>query len=160
MIKIARQTDYAARLVLHLASLGQGATASIADISDQRLLPVPFVRRMVARLVKAGILRATRGAGGGIGLGRAAGEISLFDLVQAMEGPITLNDCVHEANACPFQQGCPVQKAWTSASALLQAHLSEIRFDSLATSTKGHAAAHAARTAAPPAPRTKRRGHR
>jgi hypothetical protein len=54
MIRVARQTDYAARLLLHLASLEEGASASIAEISAQRLLPVPFVRRMVAPLVVAG----------------------------------------------------------------------------------------------------------
>jgi Rrf2 family protein len=144
MIRIARQTDYAARLVLHLASLGDDESASIAEIAAQRLLPVPFVRRMVAELVAAGILKSTRGSKGGVQLGRPAKDISLADLVQAMEGPIALNDCVHEENACPFSRNCPVQKAWAGASAGLADHLSSIRFDALVNATDGHAAAHAA----------------
>jgi Rrf2 family protein len=144
MIRIARQTDYAARLVLHLASLEEGASASIAEISAQRLLPVPFVRRMVAPLVTAGILKTTRGSKGGIQLGRPPSEISLGDLVRAMEGPIAINECVHSPNACPFMHSCPVQKAWVDVSAALTQHLSSIRFDALLNSTEGHVAAHAA----------------
>jgi len=53
MIRIVRQTDYAARLLLHWASLEEEAAASIAEISAQRLLPVPFVRRKVAPLLAA-----------------------------------------------------------------------------------------------------------
>lgn len=144
MLRIARQTDYAARLLLHLASLGEGSTASIAEISKHRLLPVSFVRRMVARLVIAGILKSTRGSKGGVQLGRPAAEISMADLVQAMEGPIALNDCVHERDACPFLASCPVQKAWVDVSSALTQHLSSIRFDKLSTSAEGHVAAHAA----------------
>jgi len=160
MIRIARQTDYAARMLLHLASLEEGASASIAEISAQRLLPVPFVRRMVAPLVAAGILKTTRGSKGGIQLGRPASEISLGDLVAAMEGPVALNECVHLPNACPFMQGCPVQKAWVDVSAALTRHLSSIRFDALLTSTEGHVAAHAALKAGSTASASKRRFHR
>jgi Rrf2 family protein len=160
MIRIARQTDYAARLLLHLVSLGKDASASIAEISEQRLLPVPFVRRMVARLVAAGILKTTRGAKGGLQLGRPAAQISLGDLVQAMEGPIALNDCVHLPNACPFMRDCPVQKAWVSVSAALAQHLASIRFDALVIATDGHAAAHVALKIRSAPRSTKRRSHR
>jgi Rrf2 family protein len=142
MIRIARQTDYAARLVLHLASLGDGASASIADISEQRRLPVPFVRRMVARLVAAGILATTRGVNGGVRLGRPAKDISLGELVEAMEGRIALNECVHSPAACPFGRRCPVQRAWTEVSDALSRHLASIRFDALAHAGAGHARAH------------------
>jgi len=144
MMRIARQTDYAARMLLHLASLGEGASASIAEMAAERLLPVPFVRRVVAQLVAAGILKTTRGAKGGVRLGRPAAAISLGDLVEAMEGPIALNECVHTPNACPFARACPVQKAWTDVSDKLAKHLASIRFDTLITATEGHAAAHAA----------------
>jgi Rrf2 family protein len=144
MFRIARQTDYAARLVLHLASLGEHASASIAEIAEQRLLPVPFVRRMVAGLVSAGILKTTRGSKGGVQLGRPSAEISLGDLVEAMEGPIALNECVHLPDACPFRRDCPVQKAWVGLSTSLTQQLAAIRFDTLVSATDGHAAAHAA----------------
>jgi Rrf2 family protein len=147
MMRIARHTDYAARLLLHLTSLGEGASASISEVAEQRLLPVPFIRRMVGRLVSAGILKTTRGKNGGLSLGRPASAITLADVVTAMEGPIALNDCVHLPGACPFMQSCPVQKAWVDVSTVLSDHLASINFAALSNLTKGHAAAHLALTA-------------
>jgi Rrf2 family protein len=143
MMHIARQTDYAARLVLHLASLGEGVSASIAEISGRRRLPVAFVRRMVSRLVAAGILRTARGAKGGVQLARAAASISLRDVVEAMEGPIGLNDCVHAPEGCPFGRDCPVRAAWVATSLALGDHLAGIDFHALAFGSKGHALGHA-----------------
>ena len=142
MLQIARHTDYAARIVLHLACLEEGVQASIGEIAEQRLLPEPFVRRLISRLVKGGILATVRGSGGGIRLGRPASEISLLDLVQVMEGPIALNRCVDDDHACPFTTLCPVQTAWTDATRILEAQLAATRFDALAIGPEGHRAAH------------------
>lgn len=142
MLQIARQTDYAARIVLHLASLGAGAQASIAEIAEARALPVPFVRRLIGKLVQAGILATTRGSMGGVRLSRPAAEISLLDIVTVMEGPIALNTCVEDGNSCPFSAQCPVQTAWSAASRALEAQLSSSRFDVLANGVDGHQAAH------------------
>jgi len=142
MLQIARHTDYAARIVLHLACLDEGRMASIAEIAEQRLLPAPFVRRLIGKLVKGGILATVRGSGGGIRLGRPAAEISLLDLVQVMEGPLALNHCVDNDHACPFATRCPVQTAWTDATRALEAQLASSRFDVLALGPEGHKAAH------------------
>ncbi len=133
MIGIARQTDYAARVVLHLACLEPGAQVTVAEIAKKRLLPAPFVRRVVGKLVAAGILATMRGMGGGVRLARPASEISLLDVVAALEGGITLNRCVDNPKACPLAAACPVQRAWTDATRQLEATLAAVRFDQLAT---------------------------
>ncbi len=142
MLRIARHTDYATRIVLHLSCLKEGDQASISEIAAQRRLPVPFVRRLIGKLVKGGILATVRGSGGGIRLGRPAAEISLLDLVVVMEGPIALNQCVDDDRACPFTSQCPVQPAWTQVSRALVAQLAAINFDALANGSQGHQAAH------------------
>ena len=63
MLGISRQTDYAARVVLHLACLAPGARVPIADIAKHRMLPLDFVRRIVGDLVKVGVLATSRGSG-------------------------------------------------------------------------------------------------
>ena len=68
MLQIARHTDYASRIVLHLACLGPGAQASIAEIAEQRMLPAYFVRRLIGKLVQGGILATSRGS---LEIGRA-----------------------------------------------------------------------------------------
>jgi Rrf2 family protein len=148
MIGISRQTDYAARLVLHLATLKEGTQVSIAEISKLRLLPVAFVRRLVGRLVKAGVLLTARGSGGGIRLGRPAAEISLLDVVNAVEGGIVLNQCLDGKHVCPLSSGCPVQAAWSAATKALEGHLAAVRFDVLVRDSEAHLTTHLSRHAA------------
>ena len=107
MIGIGRHTDYAARIVLHLASLDEGAQVTAAEISAKRLLPPAFVRRIIGKLADAGILRTTRGAGGGVTLARPARKITLLDVVKAMEGGLVLNACVDTPVACPLAFHAP-----------------------------------------------------
>lgn len=145
MIGISRQTDYAARLVLHLATLPEGTQVSIAEISALRLLPVALVRRLAGPLAKAGLVRTSRGTGGGIRLGRAAADISLLDVITAVEGPLVLNQCLDGRHVCPFTGACPVQDAWAAATRVLEAHLAEVRFDALARQPESHLSAHLSR---------------
>jgi Rrf2 family protein len=142
MLQIARHTDYAARIVLHLACMGEDAQASIADIAEQRMLPVFFVRRLIGKLVQGGILASSRGSAGGIRLARPAHSITLLDVVQVMEGPIALNHCLDTGHLCPFASACPVQSVWADATRALEATLAAARFDTLAAGPAGHLAAH------------------
>lgn len=130
---VARHTDYAARIVLHLASLEPGSRVTIADIAARRLLPDPFVRRVLRRLVAVGILATSRGKGGGVRLARPASAISLLDVVTAMEGGLTLNRCVDHPMECPLTATCPVHQAWTDTTRKLETMLSAVSFDHLAT---------------------------
>ena len=142
MIGISRQSDYAARLVLHLACLEPGTRVSIPEISKTRLLPAPFTRRLVGSLVKAGILQTLRGTGGGISLARPASEISLLDILDAVEGGVVLNACLEGGKPCIFGGGCLVQRAWGNATDLLQRHLATVTFDTLVGESPDHQAAH------------------
>jgi Rrf2 family protein len=103
------------------------------------------VRRVIGRLVAAGIVRTLRGAGGGVALARPAAQVSLLDVVQAMEGGVVLNRCVHTRSACPLAESCPVQATWTELTGTLEHELAAVRFDRLARGTRGHVAAHRGR---------------
>jgi len=142
MLGISRQTDYAVRVVLHLACLEAGAQVSIAEISESRNLPMPFVRRLIKPLVARGILASARGSAGGIRLARPAGEISLLEVVNAMEGGMALNHCADDHKGCPLAAGCPVQSVWVGATRALESHLETVRFDALALGPHGHVVAH------------------
>jgi Rrf2 family protein len=132
MIGISRETDYAARLVLHLACLDPGTRVSIPEISRTRLLPAPFTRRLIARLIRAGILQTTRGTLGGVSLARPASGISLLDILEAIEGGVVLNDCMIAGEPCLFGPGCHVQAAWGRATTFLRNHLASVTFETLA----------------------------
>jgi Rrf2 family protein len=133
---IGKQTDYAARILLHLACLGDDVQIPMNEITAKRLIPPPYARRIVARLAGAGFLKTSRGMGGGIRLARPASEITLLEVVSVFEGGMILNRCVDDPEACPFDNICPVQKAWTNATRQLEEHLATVRFDLLAKDAK------------------------
>ena len=141
MLGIKRETDYAVRTILHLAALPPGTQVQVKDVATQKLLPLSFVRRVVARLGSAGLLATTRGLKGGIALARPASEISLLDVVLAMDDPVTLNQCLDPDHTCPLSAACPAHTAWAEATALLEDHLRNVRFDALAGG-KPHVGAH------------------
>lgn len=132
MLSISRQTDYACRVILHLAMLPPGERVTAQGIAKRRLIPRAFVRRVITRLANAGLVTTTRGVNGGLELARPASEISLLDVVQAMEGPLALNACVVNPQECPLMKVCSVHEAWVQARDALVAELSQSTFDELA----------------------------
>jgi Rrf2 family protein len=132
MLTIRRDTDYAARIVLHLSMLGDGAQITAEEVARKRLLPRAFVRRIIRCLGSVGILRTIRGAGGGIALSRPPSQISLLDIISAMEGDLALNPCVGDPLACPLTSSCPVRNSWAAVTEQTAASLGAIRFDYLA----------------------------
>lgn len=141
MLGIRRETDYAVRTVLHLASLPPGTQVQVKDVAAQKMLPLSFVRRIVARLGTAGLLSTTRGLRGGIALARPASAISLLDVVLAMDDPVALNQCLDSDHTCPLRASCPAHAAWRDATAVLEEHLRRVSFDDLAAGRR-HKGAH------------------
>ena len=131
MSGILKHTDYAARVVLHIAGLGPGAQVPISEIAKQRLMPAPFVRRVVARLAAAGILRTARGNKGGVSLARPASKISLLDVIRTMESALVLNRCVTSPKDCPFSDKCPVRRTWRGITHSVEQSLKGVTFDTL-----------------------------
>jgi Rrf2 family protein len=152
VLGIRRDTDYAVRTVLHLAALPPGTQVQVKDVASEKLLPLSFVRRIVARLATAGLLTTTRGLKGGISLARRPADISLLDVALAMDDPVTLNHCLSPDHTCPLSAACPAHDAWADATELLETHLASVRFDDLAArrrrvrSRRPHVAARTART--------------
>lgn len=76
-------------------------------------------------------MRATRGARGGVSLARGPEEISLLEIVEAIDGPVMLNDCVTEPQQCPLSDDCAVRNVWCDAQAKLVTHLAQTHFGQL-----------------------------
>ena len=136
MITIRRETDYACRVILHLALLPDGERVTAQAIAKRRIIPRAIVRRVITRLATANLLATIRGSGGGLALARAPSEISLLNVVEAMEGPLALNGCVVNPQECPLMKMCSVHEAWCKARAVLIAELSQSTFDKLAARGK------------------------
>jgi Rrf2 family protein len=131
-MQITRQADYAVRAVLHLAELKNGGRAPTSKIATEQHIPPSFLAKIVSQLSVAGVVQTSRGARGGVSLARDPSEITLLEVVEAIDGPITLNECVNDPKACPFVDHCKVHDIWCKTQADLVNKLAGTNFASLA----------------------------
>jgi len=129
---ISRRTDYGVRIILDLAILPQEERAAAHSIADRQKIPRPFLAKIISQLCLAGLVTTYRGAGGGVALARPAAEITLLEVVEALEGPIRLNRCTIRPDDCPRNSYCPVHLVWSQAQADLVDRLGGTTFESLA----------------------------
>ncbi len=113
-MQITRQADYAVRAVLHLARNGEQRTAT-STIAEEQRIPPSFLAKIVSQLSIAGLLHTSRGARGGVTLARNPKEITLLEVIEAIDGPIQLNECVSDNGACSFEDNCPLRPVWCEA---------------------------------------------
>ena len=129
-MQITRQADYAVRAVLYLAQLGSEQRAATSQIAQEQHIPPSFLAKIVSQLSVAGILQTSRGARGGVSLARTAEEISMLEVVEAIDGPILLNECVADnGSSCPFDDTCPMKPVWCDAQVELVTRLSTTKFE-------------------------------
>ena len=112
MIKLSRMTDYGMILMVQLARMPEQVTAA-AELTDYTALPGPTVSKLLKQLSRAGLLVSQRGMNGGYLLSRPIDEISVADIISALEGPIALTECMTaEGAACEIEALCPTQTNW------------------------------------------------
>ena len=130
-MEISRRTDYGVRVILDLSALAGDERASTHEIADRQNIPAPFLAKIIAQLSLSGLVTTFRGAGGGVKLARPPSEISLLQVIEALDGPVRLNRCVIEPGACPRDAFCPVHHIWAKAQVDLTSLLAVTTFDGL-----------------------------
>ncbi|MBC8333424.1 MAG: Rrf2 family transcriptional regulator [Anaerolineales bacterium] len=127
-MQITRQADYAVRAVYYLSTLGNGKRAATSKIASEQHIPPSFLAKIVSQLSVAGLLHTSRGARGGVSLARGPEEISLLDVVEAIDGPIYLNECVGNNGVCSFEDSCLMRAVWCDAQKDLVDRLGSTNF--------------------------------
>ena len=141
-MQITRQADYAVRAVLYLAQLGPERRAATSQIAQEKQIPPSFLAKIVSQLSVAGLLQTSRGARGGVALARTPEEISVLEVVEAIDGPILLNECVANSGNCVFGDNCAMKPLWCDAQAELVERLRMTTFDRFTgNGNGGHAVA-------------------
>ena len=128
-MQITRQADYAVRAVLYLAQLGPERRAATSQIAQEKQIPPSFLAKIVSQLSVAGLLQTSRGARGGVALARTPEQISVLEVVEAIDGPILLNECVANSGNCVFGDNCSMKPLWCDAQAELVDRLRMTTFD-------------------------------
>ena len=123
---ITRQADYAVRAMVHVARLPPSSRVSTATISKAERIPLPFLTKVIAHLVKSGLVTTNRGMGGGVSVARAPQEITLLEILEAIEGPILLNRCLQREGLCEIEDRCPVHNVWADIQHSLVTQLGSV----------------------------------
>ena len=111
MLRVTKLTDYATVVLTVLAS-EPDVVASAAGLAERAGLEAPTVAKLLKPLAQAGLVEAFRGANGGYRLARPAQDISLFEIVEAMEGPLAMTECSLDHGECGISDQCGVRANW------------------------------------------------
>ena len=138
-MKVSTRGDYASRALLSLAlHQGEGPT-SVRDIAERTGLPQPYLEQILLALKGAGLVRSKRGVGGGYILAREPEEISLAQIVSAVDGPIQAGDfgAPHKDGACDHEGQCVLLAIWGDVGATMRSMLSDYSLADLREMTEG-----------------------
>ena len=113
-MKVSTRGDYACRALLSLAMHADGTPTSVRDIADRTALPQPYLEQILLAVKGAGLVRSTRGVGGGYVLARDPSQITLAEIVSAVDGPIEVGDFgrPHQNGACDHEGQCVLLAVW------------------------------------------------
>ncbi|QOJ13777.1 MAG: Rrf2 family transcriptional regulator [Planctomycetia bacterium] len=129
MLSLTKKAEYALIAMYHLARGEAEAVWSARDISIRHGVPLPLLMNVLKTLHHAGLVRSTRGARGGYTLDRPSGSISLAEIIEAVEGPVALVECVGEAaeqGGCDLTETCPIRAPIARIHARLRQVLADV----------------------------------
>jgi FeS assembly SUF system regulator len=134
-MRLTHLADYAVVMMTAAARRGESVRLSAAELSGETGVPLPTAQKLMGRLAAAGLLNSARGAAGGYSLSRPVGEISLVEIVEAVEGPIAMTMCTgHEgASDCALDAHCRVKPHMNVVSNAVRGVLGAVSLEQLSS---------------------------
>jgi Rrf2 family protein len=140
VVKVSTRGDYASRALLSLALHHDAGPTSVRDIAERTGLPQPYLEQILLALKGAGLVRSKRGVGGGYVLARPAEEMTLAQIVSAVDGPIQAGDFgqPHTDGSCDHEGQCVLLAIWHDVGGKMKALLEAYTLADLAAITDGN----------------------
>lgn len=132
MFRLSKAAEYAIRGVLYLSGKTDNRTTGIEEIAKAQNVPPAYLAKLFQTLGKKGFVRSVRGHDGGFILIKKPEEISFLEIIEAVEGPIFLNECLIHEGFCPMDKVCPVHDIWREAQNKLLDFLRSCNFKMIA----------------------------
>ncbi len=126
MIRLSKSTDYALMALADLALLPGGQTLSARRMAEHHRLPPELAAKVLQSLKRSGIVKTRRGIHGGYRLARPAGEITVTEIIESVEGPLAFVECVLDDPGCSLVSSCSVRTPLQQIHARLLALLSDL----------------------------------
>ncbi|MGH8988255.1 MAG: RrF2 family transcriptional regulator [Acidimicrobiales bacterium] len=142
-MKVSTRGDYACRALLSLALRGSTSTpTSVRDIAERTGLPQPYLEQILLALKGAGLVRSKRGVGGGYVLAREPANITLAQVVSAVDGPIVAGDFgePHENGACDHEGQCVLLAVWAEVGTTMRERLQSFTLADMVERARGNRA--------------------
>ncbi len=130
MLRISKLTDYGTVLLAHLAA-ERDAVCSAAEVASSTGIAPPTVSKLLKSLGRSGLVTSTRGANGGYKLARDPGEISAADIIDALEGPVSITECSASDSQCEHEGVCSVGGAWQRVNVAIRRALEDVSLSDL-----------------------------
>jgi FeS assembly SUF system regulator len=131
MIKLTRLTDYSVVVMTHLAFSPERVHAA-TDVAEEIRLPLPTVSKILGSMARAGLLKSHRGLNGGFSLARPLSEISVGEIISAVEGPIAITDCLDDGPSdCSLEALCPTRFYWQKINDAIKKALDAVSLEDL-----------------------------
>lgn len=128
-MKLTKKADYALRAVYYITRLSGGKLASIGEVADKQGAPREFLAKILQQLTRANILKSYQGIKGGYQLAQDAKMISFLDVIEAVEGPIVLNQCCQEnSDCCEMYDTCGMRHFWQKQQS---AYIKQLRSETM-----------------------------
>lgn len=137
MLKISRKAEYALLALGQLSSLaaeGGGPTCTARELARRLSAPRELLSKVLQSLARAGLVRSEKGVRGGYALARSATRISVADLVEAVDGPVALVDCLDDPEACDRRADCCLREPFSQLNSDLHGLLKDMTVDRFASS--------------------------
>ena len=112
-MQIPRRVDYGLRAIIYLSTQDPEKCCSIAEIARQQNVPRKFLEKIIQDLMRRGLIKSKRGSCGGYTLARLPDEISFYDVIEALEGPIAVNACMDAELSCDQLPRCAMVGVWS-----------------------------------------------
>ena len=128
-MQITRQTEYALRTIYHLSRLDADQRASTMSIAEAQNIPLSFLSKIISKLSIAGLTRTSRGARGGVLLACPPSDISVLDVMEAIEGPIIFNNCEEDLEGSEFREALPLHNFLCDTQLMVENRLRSASFD-------------------------------
>ena len=131
MLRVTKLTDYAT-LVMTVLAAAPDAVLSAAELAERAGIELPTAAKVLKPLAQASLVEGFRGANGGYRLARDAREVSLADIVEAMEGPLAMTECSIHEGQCGIEDSCGVRGNWQRVNAVIAQALREVSLHAMA----------------------------
>ncbi len=132
MMELTRKGEYAIRGIIYLAQQQPGKMSLISEIAEATEVPATFLAKIFQSFAKLGLVQSFRGTGGGFLLGRAPSQITLKQVVEAVEGPIMPNRCLIAEGSCERSARCLVHPVWRQVQTEVGKILGNVTLEELA----------------------------